>query len=92
MIQFGLSVIWTCLKITRKATRFVNSHLEFLTFVQAANAVTYAKDVKGNLLLVHGTGDDNVHCQNTMKFAEALVQGLSGLLFGCIDFFRQCTI
>lgn len=34
--------------------------------------ITYAKNLKGNLLLVHGTGDDNVHYQN----AEALVNEL----------------
>ncbi len=32
------------------------------------------QNLKGNLLLVHGTADDNVHYQNTAEFAEALVQ------------------
>lgn len=34
--------------------------------------ITYAKNLKGNLLLVHGTGDDNVHYQN----AEAIINEL----------------
>jgi dipeptidyl-peptidase-4 len=34
--------------------------------------ITYAKNLEGNLLLVHGTGDDNVHYQN----AEALINEL----------------
>ena len=34
----------------------------------------HAEKVKGRLLLVHGTADDNVHAQNTMEYAEALVQ------------------
>lgn len=34
--------------------------------------ITYAKNLSGNLLLVHGTADDNVHYQNT----EALVNEL----------------
>jgi dipeptidyl-peptidase-4 len=41
--------------------------------------ITYAKNLKGNLLYVHGTGDDNVHYSN----AEALVNELvkNGKLF-----------
>ena len=34
--------------------------------------ITYAKNLQGNLLLIHGTGDDNVHYQN----AEALINEL----------------
>ena len=36
--------------------------------------INHADKLKGNLLLIHGTADDNVHLQNTMEFAEALVQ------------------
>jgi len=35
---------------------------------------TYAKDLKGNLLLIHGSSDDNVHMQNSMDFINALVK------------------
>jgi dipeptidyl-peptidase-4 len=34
----------------------------------------FADGLKGKLLLVHGTADDNVHVQNTLEFAERLVQ------------------
>ncbi|PID95254.1 MAG: S9 family peptidase [Bacteroidetes bacterium] len=34
----------------------------------------HAEDLKGNLLIVHGTADDNVHLQNSMEFVERLVQ------------------
>ena len=33
---------------------------------------TYAKGVKARMLLVHGTGDDNVHPQNTLQYANKL--------------------
>jgi dipeptidyl-peptidase-4 len=35
--------------------------------------LTYAKNLKGQLLIVHGTGDDNVHFQNTEAMVNALV-------------------
>lgn len=34
--------------------------------------VTHAAKLQSTLLLVHGTGDDNVHPQNTIQFANAL--------------------
>lgn len=34
----------------------------------------YPELLKGNYLLVHGSGDDNVHVQNSMRMAEALIQ------------------
>lgn len=36
--------------------------------------INHVNKLKGNFLLVHGTADDNVHVQNTMKMIEALVQ------------------
>ena len=35
--------------------------------------LTYAKDLRGKLLIVHGSGDDNVHFQNTEMMVNALV-------------------
>ncbi len=35
--------------------------------------VTHAKNLKGNLLLIHGTGDDNVHYQNSEAIINELV-------------------
>ncbi|MFM1745551.1 MAG: hypothetical protein RLZZ630_1488 [Bacteroidota bacterium] len=36
--------------------------------------INFAKNLKGNFLLVHGSTDDNVHMQNTMDFVTALVK------------------
>jgi dipeptidyl-peptidase-4 len=36
--------------------------------------LTYADQLEGNLLLVHGTGDDNVHAQNTTRLIQKLEQ------------------
>ena len=35
--------------------------------------VTFAKNLKGDLLIVHGTGDDNVHFQGTETLIDELV-------------------
>ncbi len=36
--------------------------------------VTYAKGLEGNLLIVHGTGDDNVHYQNAEGVINELIK------------------
>lgn len=36
--------------------------------------INHVSKLKGPFLLVHGTADDNVHVQNTMRMVEALVQ------------------
>jgi dipeptidyl-peptidase-4 len=36
--------------------------------------VTYAANLRGSLLIVHGSGDDNVHFQNTETMVNALVR------------------
>ena len=35
--------------------------------------ITFANGLKGNLLIIHGTGDDNVHYQGTEALINALV-------------------
>ena len=36
--------------------------------------LSHADKIKGKYLLIHGSADDNVHLQNTMEFAEQMVQ------------------
>ena len=36
--------------------------------------VNYAHKLKGNYLLVHGTGDDNVHVQNSYRMINSLIE------------------
>lgn len=36
--------------------------------------INNVEGITGNLLLIHGTADDNVHIQNTYEYTEAMVQ------------------
>jgi dipeptidyl-peptidase-4 len=36
--------------------------------------INYVDGLKGKFLLIHGSGDDNVHVQNSMQMMEALIQ------------------
>ncbi len=41
---------------------------------QRGSAVTHAKNLRGSLLIVHGTGDDNVHYQNAEVVINKLIR------------------
>lgn len=41
---------------------------------EQSSPIRHASQLQGNLLLVQGIADDNVHFQNTAEYAEALVQ------------------
>ena len=36
--------------------------------------INFVNQLKGKYLLIHGSGDDNVHYQNTMEMINALVK------------------
>ena len=38
----------------------------------AGSAMTYAKDLKGRLLIYYGTADNNVHPSNSLQLIKAL--------------------
>lgn len=52
--------------------RYMGLPSETLADYQKGSPINFAKGLQGNLLYIHGTGDDNVHYQN----AEALVNEL----------------
>ncbi|GAB6394963.1 MAG: peptidase S9 [Bacteroidales bacterium] len=54
--------------------RFMRTPKENFEGYAATSPIRRAKDLRGKLLLVHGTGDDNVHFIQTLAYAEALVQ------------------
>ena len=41
---------------------------------EKGNAMAYAKDLKGRLMIYYGTADDNVHPNNSMQLIKALQQ------------------
>ena len=41
---------------------------------EKSSPMAYIDRMKGNLLLIHGTGDDNVHFRNSAIFSQALIQ------------------
>ena len=54
--------------------RFMRIPKENAEGYKAASAFSRADNLHGNLLLVHGMADDNVHFQNCTEYAEHLVQ------------------
>ena len=54
--------------------RFMRTPRENVRGYDETSPIKLAKDLQGKLLLVHGTGDDNVHFKQSMDYAEALVQ------------------
>jgi len=54
--------------------RFMRTPNENFTNYDLCSPVRLADRLRGNLLLIHGTSDDNVHIQNSMYYSAALVE------------------
>lgn len=54
--------------------RYMGLSTENMEDYIAGSPVTYAKNLEGNLLLIHGTGDDNVHYQNAEYLINELIR------------------
>jgi dipeptidyl-peptidase-4 len=54
--------------------RYMSSPSEFATGYKDFSVINSAANLKGRLLLVHGTGDDNVHIENSVQFTQALIE------------------
>ncbi len=52
--------------------RFMRTPQENPEGYELGSPVTHADRLQGNLLIVHGTGDDNVHSQNTTQLIQVL--------------------
>ena len=54
--------------------RYMSTPAEFSDGYKTFSVVNSADKLKGRLLLVHGTGDDNVHLENTVQFVQKLIE------------------
>ncbi|WP_040756140.1 S9 family peptidase [Winogradskyella psychrotolerans] len=54
--------------------RYMTTPQENPTGYDENSPINHVDKLKGDFLLIHGTGDDNVHVQNTMRMVEALIQ------------------
>lgn len=53
--------------------RFMRTPAENASGYDDNSPINHVEKLKGNYLLIHGSGDDNVHYQNTMEMVNALV-------------------
>ena len=54
--------------------RFMRTPKENMEGYEASSAMNRVDKFHGELLLIHGTADDNVHLRNASEYSEALVQ------------------
>ncbi len=54
--------------------RFMRTPEENASGYDENSPINFVKELKGKYLLIHGSGDDNVHYQNSMEMINALVK------------------
>ena len=54
--------------------RYMSRPSDFPEGYKDFSVVNSAGNLKGRILLVHGTGDDNVHIENTVQFVQKLIE------------------
>ncbi|MEZ4924057.1 MAG: S9 family peptidase [Crocinitomicaceae bacterium] len=54
--------------------RFMRTPAENTDGYEDNSPINHVRKLKGKYLIVHGSGDDNVHVQNTMEMVDALVK------------------
>lgn len=54
--------------------RFMRTPQQNASGYDKGSALKLAHQLQGNLLLIHGTTDDNVHLQNTIEYSRALIK------------------
>ncbi len=54
--------------------RYMSEPTDFESGYKDFSVVNSAVNLKGRILLVQGTGDDNVHIQNTVQFVQKLIE------------------
>jgi dipeptidyl-peptidase-4 len=54
--------------------RYMGLPQENMEDYEKGSPLYYAKNLKGNLLIIHGTGDDNVHYQNAEMLVNELIK------------------
>lgn len=53
--------------------RFLRKPIDNKSGYEDNSPTNFVKDIKGKFLLIHGSADDNVHLQNSMELANAMV-------------------
>ena len=54
--------------------RYMHTPQENASGYDENSPINHVEKLKGKFLLIHGSGDDNVHVQNSMQMIEALIQ------------------